>query len=144
MSRIEIDFPSPAIFSTSIQIRITDLNYGAHLGNDTLLSLLHEARMRLLISLGYSEKNIEGIGIIMADVAIMYKSESFYGDNLLIEIAAEDFTRVAFDIFYKVTCNQKLVAIAKTGIVCFNYSDKKVVSVPEVFVKKINDLKSGK
>jgi acyl-CoA thioester hydrolase len=35
-------------FSTDITVRTTDLNYGGHLGNDRLLSLIHEARVAFL------------------------------------------------------------------------------------------------
>jgi hypothetical protein len=44
-----------------------DINYGGHLGNDAVLSLVHEARVRFLKQQGYTENNIEGAGIIMAD-----------------------------------------------------------------------------
>ena len=138
MSRIQIDFPSHSIYTTNISVRITDLNYGGHLGNDAMLSILHEARVRFLKNYDYTELNVEGAGIIMSDVAIQFKSEAFYGENLTIEIATGDFTRVSFDIFYIVKCDERIVAIAKTGIVFFDYEKRKVVNVPEVFAKRFS------
>ncbi len=88
--------------------------------------------------MGYTELNMEGVGIIMADLAVQYKAEAFYGDTLKIEIAVEDFTRVSFDIYYKVSAGDKIIAIAKTGIVCYDYQLKKVVGVPQVFVDRIS------
>ena len=105
MARIQINFPEKNIFATEIKIRITDLNYGGHLGNDTMLSLLHEARVRFLKHFNYSEMDVEGVGIIMADAAIQFKTEAFYGERLKIEIAADEFTRVAFDLFYRAYCS---------------------------------------
>ncbi|MDI3319890.1 acyl-CoA thioesterase [Pinibacter soli] len=135
MARIKIDLPATFTFSTSIDIRISDLNYGGHVGNDTILSLLHEARVRFLKHYGYSELDLEGIGIIMGDVAIEYKAEGFYGDKLKIEVCAAEFTRVSFDIFYRITKEQEgkniAVAIAKTGIVGYDYTLKKVAAIPE-------------
>ena len=69
MPRIKIKLPEKFIFRTEIPIRITDINYGGHLGNDSLLSIIHEARVRFLKSLGYSESNVEGVGIIMISLS---------------------------------------------------------------------------
>ena len=136
MSRIQINFPEKQVFSTEIPVRITDLNYGNHLGNDALLSILHEARVRFLAHLGYTELNVEGAGIIMADVAIQYKSEAFHGETLDIEMAIADFSRVSFDLYYRVKVGERVVAVAKTGIVCYDYNAKKVVGVPPGFMQK--------
>ncbi len=81
MSRIKIICPNHFVFSTSIPVHITDLNYGAHVGNDNVLSFLHEARVRYLQSIGYTEFNMEGIGLIMADAALIFKNEMYYGDD---------------------------------------------------------------
>lgn len=137
MSRIQVNFPEKNIFSTEIKVRITDLNYGGHLGNDSMLALLHEARVRYLKHFGYSEMDVEGTGIIMADVAIQFKTEAFYAERLTIAIAVGDFSRVSFDIYYKVSSGNREVAIAKTGIVFFNYVKKKVAAVPEKFRLKM-------
>ena len=56
-----------------MEIRVTDLNYGGHVGNDTILSLLQEARQQFLQSKGYAELEVESYGLIMADAMIEYK-----------------------------------------------------------------------
>lgn len=73
MNRIKIDVPETFLFATTLQIRVTDLNYGGHVGNDSFLSLLQEARQQFLLSHGYRELSIAGVGLIMADVAIEFK-----------------------------------------------------------------------
>lgn len=135
MTRIKIDLPETFIFTTEIPVRITDLNYGNHLANDAILSLLHEARVQFLANYGWTEKDVVGIRIIMADVAIRYRGEGFYGDVLVIDIAVRDFTRAGFDLVYRITekASGHAIAEAKTGIVFFDYERRKTVSVPEVF-----------
>jgi len=133
MSRIQINFPNQNVFSTEIKIRITDLNYGGHLGNDSMLSILHETRVRFLKHFGYSEMNVAGVGIIMADAAIQFKTQAFYGERLKIEIAVGDFSRVSFEIYYRILSGTREVALAKTGIVFYNYETKKVAAVPQEF-----------
>ena len=134
MARIKLAVPSRFSFSVPMPIRITDVNYGGHVGNDAILSIIHEARLQFLQALGYSEMNVEGIGLIMADVAIEFKAEAFYGDVIEVSVVADDFSRVGFDLIYKLEKKQEnksiTVAIAKTGMVCFDYSLKKVTALP--------------
>jgi len=141
MARIQLDLPKNFQFSTSIKVRVTDLNYGGHVGNDNILSIAHEARMQFLKDLGFnSEIDIaENIGIIVTDAAIVYKSESFFGDELAIKIAVGDFNKYGFDMYYEITNAQtgKEVARAKTGIICMNYKERKIAHIPEGLNKKL-------
>ena len=136
MARIKIQLPSFFNFSTTIPIRITDLNYGGHVGNDTVLSIIHEARVQFLKSRGYRELDVEGVGLIMSDVAIEFKSELFYSDIITAFVSTGDFSRVAFDIYYKLEkitpTDTTVVAIAKTGMVCYDYSKKKIATIPVI------------
>lgn len=59
MNRIKINLPDSFHFSTELVIRITDLNYGGHVGNDVFLSLIHEAREQYLLSFGYKELSLK-------------------------------------------------------------------------------------
>ena len=142
MNRIRIELPEQFHFTTNIPIRITDVNYGNHVGNDTVLSLIHEARMQYLQHHGLSELNLGGPGIIMSDVGIQYKHELFYGDVVIASVAAGAFSKVAFDLYYKLekrSDNKMLiVAAAKTGMVCYDYDKKKTVAIPEAVVKKLS------
>lgn len=135
MARIKIQLPDHFSFSCSIPIRITDMNYGGHAGNDTILSIVHEARMQFLQSFGYTEMQFGGVGMIMADAAIEFKSELFYGDIVMASVAAGEFSKIGFELVYRLdkeTNGKKiLVAIAKTGMICYDYEKKKIASMPE-------------
>ena len=145
MARIKIDLPESFPFTTSIPVRITDINYGGHAGNDTILSIIHEARMQFLKSYGYTELEFDGVGLIMADVGIEFKNELFYGDVVTASVAASGFSKVSFELYYKLEKvlrqaqdNKKvLVAAAKTGMVCYDYTNKKIVAVPGKALKKL-------
>ncbi len=144
MPRIKLTLPELFPFTTIIPIRITDLNYGGHVGNDTILSLLHEARMQFLQAHGFTELNFGGAGLIMSDVAIEFKRELFYGTFSKAHVAASDFTRAGFDLYYKLTIenggSDTVVALAKTGMVCFDYPSKKVVAVPAEALQKLQQV----
>ena len=138
MPRIKIELPEHFIFATSIQVRISDINYGRHLGNDSVLSLIHEARYRFFNSLGYKDElSIEGFGTIQADVAIAYKGEAFHGETIKVQIAVGEISRKSFELIYLLSTPQKEIARAKTGIAMFDYGANKVMSLPEAFLSKI-------
>jgi acyl-CoA thioester hydrolase len=144
MARLEIQLPEKFLFETALTVRVTDLNYGNHVGNDTILSYMHEIRLQFYQSIGYrNELNFEGdIGQIITDAAIVYKSESFLGDVLIGKIAVNDFNKYGFDFFYLITNNEsgKEVARGKTGVVCFDYSKRKVASVPQSLLAKLQSV----
>jgi YbgC/YbaW family acyl-CoA thioester hydrolase len=141
MERIKITMPDAFLFSTIISIRITDLNYGGHVGNDSFLSLVHEAREQFLRHLGYTELNVEGAGLIMADSAIEYKTELSYGDTIKISVAASGFDRLGFDLHYLLEVKSEdgwlIAGKVKTGMLCFDYAQKKKVSVPAKAIEKL-------
>ena len=141
MNRIKISLPEAFTFSTELIIRVNDLNYGGHVGNDRFLSLIQEARQQYLLSFGFEELSIAGVGLIMADVAIEFKRELNYGDKIKISVKADGFDKIGFDLFYKLELgfeNELLLAgKAKTGMVCYDYSLKKKVAVPEEVIKKL-------
>ncbi len=139
MPRVKVSLPESFGFAVAIPVRITDLNYGAHLGNDALLSLLHEARVQFLAHLGAAEFDpATQLGFIMVDVAMEYKAEAFYGDVLTIYLAANDLSKYGFDIVYHVK-NQaaKEIARAKTGMLCFDYTTRKLRSLPPELAAKV-------
>jgi acyl-CoA thioester hydrolase len=141
MDRIKINFPAPFSFSTSIFVRITDLNYGNHVGNDRILTLAHEARIQFLNKLGYTELSLEGTQLIMADTAIEFKKEILYGSELMIHVAAANFSRLGFDLYYLfeiITAQGPVVAAkVKTGMMCYNYTEKKKTSLPEKAIERM-------
>ncbi len=141
MSSIKLDLPKEFNFHVSIPVRITDINYGGHVGNDTVLTLLHEARMKFLYHYDFSEMNFGGVGLIMRDVTIEFKKELFYGDSVRVYITVTNFSRVGFDVFYKMVKNEDeiQVAIAKTGMVCYDYNMKKIASVPVTILQTFNN-----
>jgi acyl-CoA thioester hydrolase len=133
MARIEIKMIEKFVFETRIKIRITDVNYAHHVGNDTFVTLINEARMRFFKNLEIPESDIGTL--LIADLAISYKSQSFYGDELKFEIGAGEFNKYGCDIFYRVTDIKtgNLVILAKNGIVFFDYTKNKVTQIPDAF-----------
>ncbi len=139
MARIKLDIPGNKISESHIRIRISDINYGNHVGNDAFVSIIHEARLQWLQQNNLTELNIDGAGLIMSDLAFEFKNESFYGDEILITISSGEISKVGFELYYQLTTTRAnetiLLAKAKTGMVCYHYQLKKVAAIPEVLRK---------
>lgn len=140
MPRVTIDIQAPFIYSTEIDIRVSDINYGQHVGHDTLISILHEARVRFLIHHGFDEADTSGTGLVIADLAICYLSQAFYPERLKVDIAVADFNKYGCDIYYQVfrSETEELVLKAKTGILFYDYQTRKVAPVPKDFLARFN------
>jgi len=135
MARIQIELPRQFAYSTDITLYQSHMNYGGHLDNALLLTLVSEARMRFFQSLGYTELNVEGVGILVSDAAVQYRSEAFHGEVMQVSVGAADLMPKGFDLVWCI--NEKVsgreVARGKTGIVCFDYTLRKVAALPQAF-----------
>lgn len=141
MAKVKLELPEAFRFKTEIALRITDINYGRHLGNDAVLALMHEARLRFLARFGFSEVEAAGASMIMSDALVVYKAQAVYGDILLVEVAVSDLTRTSCDFVFKLTKKgaEEEVARGKTGIVFFDYAANRVVRVPEAFRSAVSE-----
>ncbi len=142
MGRVKIKFPAEnPLYTATIPVRIGDINYGNHVGNDAILSIIHEARLQMLGINGYNEMNAAGTSLIMADVMIAYRGESFYGDVLSVKLYIQEITDYSFDILYHISTSRNHekvdVAHAKTGMVSFDYETKKIVAMTNDFAEFI-------
>jgi acyl-CoA thioesterase FadM len=141
--RVKIAFPDRSpLCVLHIPVRIGDINYGGHVGNDAILSVIHESRMQWLAAAGLTELEIDGHGLIMADVMIAYRGESFYGDVLDVELFANEVTARSFDLVYRIKTRRKgqeiSIAEAKTGMICFDYELRKIVPMNETLKSLLN------
>ncbi len=142
MQRIKIEIPKKIIFSTELSVRVYDVNFAGHLSNDSILSMVHEARILFLKNWGFSEVDTCGAGIIMFDAALQYKSQGYHSDVLLFEVTVDNFIRTGCDFFFKITnkSNGKEIARVKTGIAFFDYKLNRLVPVPDKFRELIENL----
>ena len=139
MARVKLDMDAVAfVFRTEMEVRITDINYGRHVGNDAMLGLLHEARLRFLANFGFSEEDIGGVGMLMGDAVVQFKAVAFRGDHLTVELGLADVERRTFDLMYRVTRagDGATVALAKTGMVAFDYAKNRLADLPAAFLEK--------
>jgi acyl-CoA thioester hydrolase len=141
MARIQIQMPEKFVFATEIPIRIGDINFTGHLGFDSLLSIIAEARLRFLQNFGYQEDGSgRGFGFIVTDVNVTYVGQGYYGQTLKIEMAATGIAAKGFDVVYRVSDVKtgREIARAMTAQLIYDRGQKKVVPLPDDFREKLS------
>ena len=135
MPRIKVSSPDQFLFSMERSVGISDVNYAKHLDSVAMVNILHEARLQFLASMGFTESNIYGLGMVVTDLAVDYRSESFANDRLIVDVGVSKFNRYGFDIGMQVTNSalEALVCIAKMGVVFFDFDRHKIAQVPPAF-----------
>jgi len=136
MARLQLNFPDDQYYYTTLlTVRVSDINAGNHLGNDSMISMISEARACFLYEFGVAETGRDGNGIIVTDLATTYRAEAHARDQLLFEVGVMDFNKYGGDIIFRVTRpkDKTLVAMAKQGFVFYNYKSSQVVAMPDDF-----------
>ncbi len=136
MPRVKVSNPEQFVFSMEHSVGISDLNYAKHLDNTAMLRILQESRLQFLASLGFNEANIFGLGMVVTDLATDFRSESFAGDRLIVDVGVDDFNRYGFDICMQVTNSalETVVCQAKVGVVFFDFDKHQIAEVPAAFI----------
>lgn len=138
MPRIKLAMNKEYPFTCDIQVRVGDLNYGAHVGNSEMVGILHDARVALFRAMEINEADLgDGkTGIVMDDLVVNFRAEAFLGDTLTIGCAIGEVGEAGFRMFYHVTRDGKTVAVAETGLVAFSFTARRIAFLPAVFKEK--------
>lgn len=140
MERVKLDFPTDAVIHHhSVSVRVTDMNYGRHLGHDALVSLLHEARSQALMAVGYPEWDLAGYHSVVADLAVQYQSEARCPDVLVVETAIPDPAGKALSVYHRVLADEgaRLVATARLNLLVMDSTAGNPVAVPAEVVQAL-------
>ena len=137
MARLTLEFPAEQFcYTTQLTVRATEINGANHLGNDSMVSMISEARARFLFAFGMPEET--ATGIIVTDLATVYRAEARARDRLLFDVGVMDFNKYGGDIIFRITRahDQALIALAKYGFVFFDYKNSRVMPMPDDFRAK--------
>jgi len=143
LARIKLKELDKYRFSIDQKIYISNINPAGHVGASQMVDLIHDGRHQMLKSMGANELNLgDGkTGTILSDLVVNYKAELFLDETVIIESDIAEIEEKGLRIFYRVVKNGKTAVLAETGHVCFNYLDKSICKVPEIFINKLNEVK---
>ncbi len=133
----KLSFPNQSSFNQLLSLRISDINYGQHLGHDTLVSLFHDARCQWLASQGLTELTLDGqnLGWVVASLEVNYLAEAFYADKLETQLTCAEIGSKSCTLYQQLVrvTDKQVIAIAKVVQVFFDYQSKTAQPVPELF-----------
>lgn len=120
-----------------IKPRISDINYGGHLGHMELLGLLHEVRAQFLKNKNLSELEIDNCALVMKQLTLDYINQAFWDNELEIRMVVEsNKAKIIFTyIVYNLEKNN-LTAKAEASMVLFNKNTQKIFK-PNLFFEKL-------
>jgi acyl-CoA thioester hydrolase len=124
-------------YSCPIEVRFRDCDPMGHVNNAVYLTYLEVARFAYWRDV-WGGQQWGDVKFIMARVEIDYKAPAEHRDVLDIRLGITSFGRTSFVFEYDVRDQrQRLVAIARTVQVMYDYANSKSVVVPQEFRDRV-------
>jgi len=126
--------------TVALRVRVADLNYGNHVGYHCHFLYFQEARIAYLARLGYSEMDIDGVGMIVAGAECRYKRELLLGDRIQVTCRVSEIKGRRFRMEYAILKDGRVCATGATDNLCFDYPTQRMVSLPEPFIAAVKNF----
>jgi acyl-CoA thioesterase FadM len=132
-------------FTYQITIQVGHINYRGHLGHDSIVRILDEARANMLHTLGLGELDLgDGkTGVIAGDTVVTFKSEGFMFETLRVESHIGAISPNGFRVFHRITRAGQVAALTEVGLIGFDYTTRAIVPIPETFNKALGQYGQG-
>jgi acyl-CoA thioester hydrolase len=143
MPRVKITKQKQYNHKLELTIRVSDLNYGAHLAYDKVLTLAHQARVELFDTWNINEMDLgDGTGLVVGDAIVNYIGEGFLNDKIIIETTPLEIGSITFRLSHRFINlkTQKEIVLAEIGFVGFDYKKRMPGKLPSTFLEKLNSL----
>ncbi len=124
-------------FSIHLNVRAGDLNFGNHVGYQNYFLYFQEARIAYLKQFGFSELDIDGRAMMIAEANCRYQKELFLGDSLTIGCRVSELRKRLFTMDYLITRKRMACAEGSTTCLCLDYETKKAVRLPQKFTESV-------
>lgn len=126
------------LYIEKIKPRISDINYGGHVGHMELLGLLHEIRAQFLKKNNMTEIEIDGCALLMKQILVNYTNEAFWDDELEIRMGIKPSkAKIIFNYEVYNLEKENVTAIAEAAMILFDKTVKKLLK-PNLFFEKLN------
>ena len=123
---------------SEVQVRFSDTDALGHVNNAVYLSYLESARVDYLREL-LGAKKIEELGVIIARIEIDYKSPAFHHETMIVGCRVYEIGGSSIKMDYRIEdkATHRLVALAKSVLVTYDYAAARVVRVREDWREKM-------
>lgn len=126
---------------SEVPVRFSDTDGLGHVNNANYLSFLEVARVDYLRGVLGCVK-IEEFGVIIARIEIDYKSPVLHHEKLLVGCRVSEIGGASITMDYRIEekATGRLVALAKSVTVTFDYALNRPVRVSDEWRKKMEDF----
>lgn len=119
------------IFSTTIELRFSDLDLYGHVNSVVYFTYLETARVKLFQDF-FKELTDKQIYTLVAHAECNYKLPILFGDELIVSVTVTRIGTSSFDLDYRLHDGaEKTYATARTTMVCFDNVKKITIPVPD-------------
>lgn len=143
MARIKLKRQERYQFHHQLTVRVGDINYGGHLGNDAVVRLCNEARVQLMRQLGCSELDLGdgATGMVMTELAVNYLGEGFLFDEVTVHSRVDSVGYYGFRVHHlleKETDDGAVpVALVQTALSAFDGASRQIGELPPSFCEAL-------
>ena len=124
-------------FSIQLKVRIDDLNFAQHVAHQNYFVFFQEARIAYLGRFGFSELDICGCAMLIAEARCRYRRELFFGDRLSVACRVAQLNPKSFVMDYTIDRGGVLCAEGATTNLVVDPRRKRVVPLPDGFVAAV-------
>ena len=128
---------NPFPFFIDLNVRVGDLNYGNHVGHQHFFLYFHEVRLAYLNQLGFSESDIQGLSLVVAEAHCRYRHELLLGDQIRVFCRISEIKAKVFIFEYQITRHETVCATGTTTCLCLDPRRKRAVSLPADFLEAV-------
>ena len=120
-------------YKVAIEVPFRDLDAMGHVNNAVYFSYMETARIKFLVDL-LAVTSLHDLPVIMAEATCTFKAPAFFGEQLTVGVGVSRFGSKSFDMIYRIDAGDgRLVALAKTVQVMYDYAAARTIVVPETF-----------
>ena len=128
-------------FTCPVELRYGDVDAMNHVNNAVYVTFLELARLRLWQErIGFSG-SARDIPIIVARVAVDYRSPVGLEDRVVIGVGVKEVGRTSFTLAYRIEASGRLAAEAETVQVLYDYARGKPIPVSDELRAKLDALR---
>jgi acyl-CoA thioester hydrolase len=128
-------------FSCPVELRFADIDAMNHVNNAVFVTLLELARVRLWQERFGFAGSARDIPIIVARVAVDYRSPIGFADRVLVGVGVKDVGRTSFTLVYVIEASGRLAADAETVQVLFDYATRTPSPIPPELRAGLEELR---
>lgn len=133
------DFP----FSLTVEVTFRDIDLLGHVNNAVYLTYIETARIKFLHQLlGLAHPS--QLPVILAEATVSYKAPAYFGEQLTVGVGVSRFGGKSFDMLHHIAGGDgRLVALARTVLVAYDYAAGATVAVPEQLKARVFALQGS-